>query len=255
LKEIVIQGPSVTGATPKSLQLASGDSATVGSCSCRRCDLDLSVMIDAMAPIKGRITADQGFWLFSNLSSCTSATIENMDDWYQYIVVDPLRQDVAVPFEVAQIGLTMSPVGPKISVFSGEPRYAEPAGLAPACREDTPKRPLIDRESTYFAVLHELCVNRLRGGMDAALPTSAEIADRLRRLYPRISPGSVDAHIRYVSDKLMLPRGAGREALAAVVIRSGLLRHAASTSFACSTARPGGPRRTQGPSTVRPRRR
>ena len=66
-------------------------------------------------------------------------------------------------------------------------------------------------------------LDRLGGAMDAGLPTSAEIAANLRGRHRSISPRAVDAHIKYVSDKLHLPKGTSRDVLVTLVIRSNLL--------------------------------
>jgi hypothetical protein len=226
MKGIVVQAPVNAGARPVQITLAPGQLATIGVCRCGQCDLDLPLYAETGPWLSGRITAGDNFWLFTNLSDRYPVTVENMDDWYQYIIVDPGRVDVPVPFELAQIDLTASPTGPKVSVFGYEPRYTR-GKLAVVCQRAASRRPLLDRNATYFAVLRELCVHRLGGGMDVVLPTSAEIADRLSTPERRITPRAIDAHIKYVSDKLGLPKGAGREALATVVIRSGLLHERA----------------------------
>ncbi|WP_432981395.1 hypothetical protein [Dactylosporangium sp. CA-233914] len=126
-------------------------------------------------------------------------------------------------FELAQIELSAAPGGPKVAVFGYEPRYTA-RWRPPRCQGTVGRRPLLDRRSTYYSVLSELCRDRLDGAMDACLPTSAEIAEKLRPRYRTISPRAVDAHIKYVSEKLHLPKGAGRDALVAVLIRSNLLK-------------------------------
>lgn len=222
---ITIQAPASVGETPAQLSLTTGQSATIGVCHCRGCDLDLRIEADGLPALAGRITATTGFWLLSNLSDVAPMTVQNMDDCYQYIVVEPGRRDVPVPFELAQIELTASLSGPKVAVFGYEPRYTAARRRPVACQATTSGRPLLDQESTYFYVLKELCKRRLDGAMDASLPTSVEIAENLRNRHRSISPRAVDAHIKYVSDKLGLRKGAGRDALVAVVIRSNLLQH------------------------------
>ncbi len=220
---ITIQAPALAGRTPAQLTLAAGQSATFGVCHCGACDLDLRVEAAGHPAIAGRITATTGFWLVSNLSDAVPVTVENMEDWYQYLIVEPGRRDVPVPFELAQIDLTAAPSGPKIAVFGYEPRYAAGRRSPAACVAAGGTPPLLDSRSTYFSVLRELCRHRLSGGIETSLPTSVEIAENLRRRHRSISPRAVDAHIKYVSEKLGLPKGAGREALVSVVIRSHLL--------------------------------
>jgi len=146
----------------------------------------------------------------------------NMDDWYQYIVVEPRRMSMPVPFEVAQIELTAMPDGPKVAVFGHEPQYVT-RSRPPATCVATARRPLLDRGATYYSVLRELSKDRLNGIMETSLPTSSKIAERLSRTHRSISTRAVDAHIKYVSDKLRLPKGANRDALVAFAIRSNLV--------------------------------
>ncbi|MFD0885268.1 hypothetical protein ACFQ08_12000 [Streptosporangium algeriense] len=221
-KKITIQGPAEVGETATQISLTAGQSATIGVCRCGRCRVDLRIDTDELPPAIGRVTVRTEFWSLSNLSGEAPMTVTNMDDWYQYLVVEPGRRDVPVPFELAQIELAPSPNAPKVAVFGYEPQYTSQDRLV-MC-QSPPPRPLLDRRSTYFSVLSELCRDRLNGTMDASLPTSVEIADKLRTRYRSISPRAVDAHIKYVSEKLRLPKGAGRDALVAVVIRANLLQ-------------------------------
>src|SRR5690349_12272203 len=121
---VIVQGPSTIGQTPDRVTVDVGDSATAGICNCGTCEFDLRIADEAMPPVAGRISAHTGFWTFSNLSADTQVTVTNMDDWYQYIVVEPRRMHLPVPFEVAQIELTVLPNGPKLAVFGQKPRYA-----------------------------------------------------------------------------------------------------------------------------------
>lgn len=221
-KEILIQAPAPAGEPATQVSLTPGKSATIGVCHCGQCELDVRLDVAELPPVTGRIVAGIDFWSLSNLSGEAPMTVTNMDDWYQYLVVEPGRRNVPVPFELAQIELTASPKAPKVAVFGYEPQYTSQDRLV-SCRSAS-RQPLLDRRSTYFSVLFELCRDRLSGGMDASLPTSIEIAERLRARYQSISPRAVDAHIKYVSEKLRLPKGAGRDVLAAVVLRANLLK-------------------------------
>lgn len=85
----IVQGPSTIGRTPDRVTVGVGDSATAGICNCGTCEFDLRIANEAMPPVAGRISAHTGFWTFSNLSAETQVTVTNMDDWYQYIAVEP----------------------------------------------------------------------------------------------------------------------------------------------------------------------
>jgi hypothetical protein len=67
-------------------------------------------------------------------------------------------------------------------------------------------------------VLRALCEPRLRGPATAPLPTSEEIASELG-----LTARAVDAHIEYVTGKLGLVRGGGRDMLVATAIRRRLI--------------------------------
>lgn len=232
--KITVQVPASSDESMIQVSLAAGESVTIGVCRCGKCEVDLPIDIEGLPPVAGRIEAGVDTWSLSNLSSEASMTVTNMDDWYQYLVIEPGRCAVPIPFELAQIELTAFPTAPKVAVFGPEPRYASPERLV-ACRSAR-RRPLLDRRSTYFSVLWELCRDRLDGAMNANLPTSLEIAEKLRARHRDISPQAVDAHIRYVSEKLRLPKGADRDALVAVVLRANLLREPARP-VSCSAAR------------------
>lgn len=146
-----------------------------------------------------------------------------MDDWYQYVVAEPRRMSMPVPFEVAQIELTALPDGPKLAVFGHEPQYCASQVRPSATCAATARRPLLDHGATYYRVLKELSKDRLNGIMESRLPTSAEIAERLSLTCSELTPRAVDAHIKYVSDKLRLPKGTNRNTLVAFAIRSSLV--------------------------------
>ncbi|MEU4553838.1 hypothetical protein [Micromonospora violae] len=185
--------------------------------------MDLRIKIEGVTSFDARISATPEFWTLSNLSADASITVMNMDDWYQYVLVEPRRMSMPVPFEVAQIELTALPDGPKLAVFGHEPQYYAAQVRPPTTCATTSRRPLLDREATYYTVLKELSKDRLNGIMETSLPTSAEIAERLSPTHRTITSRAVDAHIKYVSDKLRLPKGANRDALVAFAIRSSLV--------------------------------
>jgi hypothetical protein len=222
-KRITVQGPAAAGEQPEQWHLADGEVATFGVCRCGRCELDLRIRGAGLPAVSGQIEADEDFWRISNLSEDAPVIVVDMEDWYQYVVVDPGRRNVPVPFELSRIELAATPGGPEIAVFGYEPRYAEEARPG-VCRTAASQRPLLDREATYYSVLQELCRSRRGGALDANLPTSGEIAEKLRPRHRTISARAVDAHIKYVSEKLRLPKGANRDTLVAVVLRSHLLQ-------------------------------
>ncbi|MBO0926254.1 hypothetical protein J1G44_17405 [Cellulomonas sp. zg-ZUI199] len=219
--QITIQAPCVAGQPARQLTVRSGQSASVGVCRCSRCDLHLRIEDDGTPAFTAEITAGRGYWSVSNLSDQQPIRIVNMDDLYQYFVVEPGRRRVPVPFELSQIGPTNAPSGSMVTIFGPEPRRV--LAHQPVCRE-APARVLLDPGSTYHRVLRELCRPRLAGSLSAPLPTSSQIATALSSGRRQLTARAVDAHIRYVSAKLDLPRGAGRDALVAIAIRLGAVQ-------------------------------
>ncbi|ACZ29140.1 hypothetical protein Xcel_0099 [Xylanimonas cellulosilytica DSM 15894] len=216
---ITVQGPAPVGRPPAQLNLAPGESATVGVCRCGSCDLSLRVDDVGAEAFAAQITAAHGYWLVANLSAHHPMTVENVDDRNQYLIVDPGRQGMPVPFELSQVGPAAAPSAPKVVVFGAEPRSAPSRARAcPAART----RPFLDSGALYFRVLRELCRPRLQGRWGAPLPTSSTIATTLSTGSQPLSTRAVDAHIRYVSQKVGLSPGSGREALVALAIRSGV---------------------------------
>lgn len=217
---ITIQGPVPAGGPAAQVSLAPGESATVGVCLCGECELSLRVDDVGAVAFAAQVTAATGFWLVTNLSPNQSMTIENVDDRNQYLIVEPGRSQVPVPFELSQVGPSTAPAAPKIVVFGAEPR-SEPVTDAMVCPAALP-RAFLDPSATYFRVLRELCLPRMRGPVGAPLPTSSEIATRLSKGTRKLSARAVDAHIKYVSRKFELSPGVGRDALIALALRSGV---------------------------------
>lgn len=218
---ITIQAPCEAWQPARQLTVRSGQSASVGVCRCSTCDLSLRIDDDATPTFTAEITAACGYWLVSNLSDTQAIRVINMDDLYQYFLVEAGRRRVPVPFELSQIGSTNSPSRSMVTVFGPEPRRV--THHQPVCRE-APTRLLLDPRSTYHRVLRELSRPRLAGSLSAPLPTSSQIASAMSTGRRQVTARAVDAHIRYVSEKLDLPRGAGRDALVAVAIRLGAVQ-------------------------------
>jgi hypothetical protein len=200
--------------------LRSGESAVFGTCACERCCVDLLVGAGS-AWLAGEVTATEGHWCLSNLTSRRSLLVENLENPFEYLTVAPRRRCAPVAFELARVCASDDPAGPTVTVFGPEPT---PVGRLPRpCPSAATFRPPLDRGSTYFAVLQALCESRLNASPAAPLPTSDEIATHLRERRPRLTARAVDAHIEYVSEKLGLCRGTRRDVLVATAIRRGLV--------------------------------
>jgi hypothetical protein len=211
--------------------LCPGQSVLFAGCGCRRCQFDLVVPATPGATGIGRVTAHPDHWRLDNPGP-VPLVVEDLEQPPNLITVPAGRAGVVVPFELARVGAG-SAQAPLVTVFG-----PEPAGAA------TPVRPCpytaggdgpdqLDPEAIYFAVLVALCEPRLRQSLDAALPTSAEIAQRLTQRGITVSARAVDWHIEYLTGKLGLRpasqlgrprRGWRKEAVAAAALRRLLVR-------------------------------
>ncbi|HEX2355447.1 MAG TPA: hypothetical protein VHI50_03160 [Micromonosporaceae bacterium] len=206
---------------PRKIELHCGESATFGSCDCAECGIDLPLPTPHAEWFAGEVTAAEEHWVLTNLSDSVFLIVENLENRYEYVTIDPTRCDAPVPFELARVSAGDTAGAPDVTVFGPEPRRT--GARARHCDATGKARPLLNRRATYFAVLQVLCGPRLAGVIDAPLPTSAEIAELLAGRGTRLTARAVDAHIEYVTGKLGLRRGAGRDIVVASAIRRGLL--------------------------------
>jgi hypothetical protein len=214
---VTVRVPALAGRRSHQIELHNGDSATFGPCLCGRCGLDLA--LDEDAPwFVGEITATTGHWLLTNLCPSQALLVENLENSYEYLTVDPGRHLAPVAFELSRVGPADGLRGPELTVFGPEPQQAH-ARPAPCSAVRKPRATLNPR-ATYYAVLRALCEPRLRGAASAPLPTSDEIAHSLGS---RMNARAVDGHIEYVTGKLGLERGCGRDVLVATAIRRRLV--------------------------------
>lgn len=212
--------------------LCPGQSVRFTGCACGGCQADLVVPAPPGTGGTGRVTAHPDHWRLDNPGP-VPLVVENLEQPPGLVTVPAGRAGVVIPFELARVSASSGRT-PLVTVFGPEP--AGVAAPAPACPYAAggvgPDRQL-DPAATYFAVLVALCEPRLRESVDAVLPTSAEIAQRLAQRGITVSPRAVDWHIEYLTEKLDLRasgqigrprRGWRKEAVAAAALRRLLVR-------------------------------
>jgi hypothetical protein len=214
---VTVRVPASAGGRSHQIELHDGDSATFGPCRCGSCGLDLTLDDDAPGFV-GEITATSGHWLLTNLCPSQALLVENLENPYEYLTVAPERSYAPVAFELSRVGLADRLGRPELTVFGPEPRHA--TARPPPCAAVRMPRATLNPRAVYYTVLHVLCEPRLRGGASAPLPTSEEIAQVMGST---MSARAVDAHIEYVTGKLGLKRGCGRDVLVATAIRRRLV--------------------------------
>lgn len=231
LKPVVsvqIPAPARMDEKPLVRHLLPGQSVTLGTCVCSKRDLDIPLPLGLWGPVAGRVKAYNDHWRIDNLSDGRKLVIEDLENSQHLVTVPAARAEVVMPFELTRVRVLDSTIA---IVYGPEPATATvTCGGCPATAGDATAR-LLDRSTVYYSVLLALCEPRLRGMVDAPLPTSAEIARRLQQLNISISPVAVDSHVAYLVDKLDLrvERNTGgkrswrKEKLVDVAIRHGLI--------------------------------
>ncbi|UNO44350.1 hypothetical protein KGS77_31635 [Streptomyces sp. MST-110588] len=205
------------------------------------------------------VTARDGHWCLTNLHAEDTYFVENMESGGEFVKVAPRRRDIPIPFELARLILPVPRGAGMVKVFGPEPHYLAPSALSGSAAN----WPRLDEDCMYFRVLVALCEPQLRGCPPGAVPTVAEVIERLGDGRPayRISRAAVNHHIDYLAmHKLRVGEWAGaadgkrsywkREAVVAMALRSGLVgeQHLRMLPSRRVTARQGpGPSRLPAP--------
>ena len=203
-----------------------------GSCRCDGCRYDL-VLPGTPAAVVGCISAGTDHWRLVNYGR-EDLVVTDLERPHDMITIRAGRLAV-IPFELSRVSTAEHPL---LTVFGPEPTSPPPPPTGCPALAEHRSQHLLDPTTTYFAVLVALCEPRLRPASSARsttpppLPTSAEIAHRLRQRGLSLSARAVDSHIDYLLDKLRLrpPTGAGaarrnwrKETLATAAIQRGLV--------------------------------
>lgn len=151
--------------------------------------------------LAGEIHASDASWLLANWSNQATYVIENAEGCGEHLRVSPGRVAVPVPFEISTVSIPAGIDTVTFRVYApAQPVFAAPSPTGMLGTATEPTFPL-DRQAKYFLVLVALCEPRLRGRPLAALPTTAQVAGRLRPLpgCADLTPRAVDFHIDYLA--------------------------------------------------------
>ncbi|MGW0732768.1 FHA domain-containing protein [Streptomyces sp. NPDC002851] len=174
-------------------------SSSLGSGSGRHLTIDHA----GVSRRAGVITATGAFWTLSNHSSHQTYVVENPEGAGEHIKVSPGRLDAPVPFEFSRVVLPAADELVSFDVWA--PRHDYLDANSPASQgEPTALAFPLDRTKRYFLVLAALCEPRLRTSPHAPLPTTEQIVERLRPVWPAASRASVQWNIDYLALKLRL---------------------------------------------------
>ncbi|HEX3874590.1 MAG TPA: hypothetical protein VHW26_10630 [Solirubrobacteraceae bacterium] len=237
METILVQVPAPDGVDPPQVvNVGPGETLRFGR-GAPDCDVEVTLADTGVARLAGEITVVEDYWLISNLTSDKTYVVDNPEGAGEYLTISPRRLAAPVPFEFARVSLPVTDGPVSFLVFSPQHSYAaDTEGAGAVGGERTAAAFPLDETAKYFLVLVALCEPRLRDGSTVALPSAAEIVDRLR---PHAACGgltrtAVNYHIDYLAiTKLRVKQpqpGSGsrleakREALVAIALRFGLVR-------------------------------
>jgi hypothetical protein len=212
------------------VELTPGDSVTFGRCR----DADIRVPGCGVPRWAGAIRACDDFWLISNYSSHATYVLSNPHGAGEFVKLPPLRLDMPVPFEFADVMLPTCGAA-VFRVVAPRHAYADPDLVPSVDGDQTVAAFPLDHTARYFLILVALCESRLLDASSVVIPTVPEIIERLCQAgYPRLSRASVNFHIEYLArHKLRVKPVDGadgkadwqRAALVSLSLRFNLVKH------------------------------
>jgi len=233
---VLVQVPAPPGqGPPLVVHLRPGDVATFGRGAPDR-PVDVPLRHDGVSRLAGEIRAAEDHWLLSNLSRHATLVVDNPEGAGEYLRIAPRRLAAPIPFEFARVSLPVAEGEAVFLVFAPQHTYADEEMLERPGGELTTAAFPLDETAKYFLVLLALCEPRLRDSTSVAVPTVAEVIERLAPLqgFGALTPSAVNYHIDYLATtKLRIKQRAGiddsqrlewkRDALVATALRFGLV--------------------------------
>lgn len=150
---------------------------------------------DANLPARlGRVLVGEACWWVENDSAATRIVVEN-DGGHDFVKVAPGSR-LPVPFTSSRV-LLLAERG--MHSFAALTDGYAGAGLGAAPDVEDNSR-LLNEGAKYFRVLVALCEPALTTGSTAVIPSSTEIAHRLRRVWPcqNLTATAVQFHLNYL---------------------------------------------------------
>jgi hypothetical protein len=224
------------GPTAAPIELCPGQEATFGRGSDSE-PVDITLPDAAVSRLAGRIRAVEDHWVISNLSPTTTYVVENPEGAGEFVRVPPMRLDMPVPFEFARVVVPARCGQSRFHVIAPAHLYGEPARPGQRTGDVTTQAFPLDVTAKYFLVLVAMCEPALRDISAVAIPTAAEIVQRLAPLGScrQLTVAAVYFHINYLAThklRLRPPPGEGqaaradwqRAALVSLALRFNLVR-------------------------------
>ncbi len=202
MSSVTIQLPRTGQQTkPELLQLHPGDTVTFGRGG-PGAPVDVRLTHPGVSREAGEILAVEDHWAISNWSTGSTYVVDNPEGAGEHVKVTPRRLRMPVPFEFARVEIPVDGGTAGFLVYASQHGYAGPADHGPYRLGDpTTAAFAIDETAKYFLILVTLCEPRLRDSTTVAIPTVAEVVDRLTG-HPSCSDltrAAVNFHIDYLA--------------------------------------------------------
>jgi hypothetical protein len=236
METVLVQVPAPDGGPPTQVvNVGPGETLRFGR-GAPEYEVDIALPHDGVSRLAGEISTVEDYWLISNLSHDKTYVVDNPEGGGEYLMVSPRRIAAPVPFEFARVSLPVTDGPVSFLVFAPQHSYADPDSPDALAGDRTTAAFPLDETAKYFLILVALCEPRLLDSSTVALPTAAEIVERLKthERCRELTRTAVNYHIDYLAiTKLRVkePRpGADerlewkREALVSVALRFGLVR-------------------------------
>ncbi|MGH3243311.1 MAG: hypothetical protein ACRDNL_23230 [Spirillospora sp.] len=205
---VVVYLPSDSWRDGVHRELGPGESLNFGR-GAPNLKVDLRLDNPTVPRLAGEILAVEDHWRLSNLSDSRAYVVENPEGGGEYLRVPPRRASYPIPFEFSRIVLSTQGETSSFQVYAPRHLYLESAGeeLLDLGGSSTMSAFSLDADATYFLVLVALCEPRLRGESFTAIPTSRQVAERLRTRPGRpLTQRAVNFHIDYLAEQKLRVR-------------------------------------------------
>jgi len=178
MTNLLVHVPAIGRAAPQQLDLRPGQVARFGRGAPGH-PVDVLLEDPAVPRLAGEIHAFEDYWRLSNFSTSRTLLVENPEGAGEYLRVRPRRLGAPVPFEFSRVVLPTKCAPVSFQVFAPDHSYFGPEQRPELLGTATLAPFSMDEGAIYFAVLLALCEPRLRDVSTVAIPTTAQVVERL----------------------------------------------------------------------------
>jgi hypothetical protein len=202
MDNVTIQLPPRSQETrPQLLHLRPGDAVTFGR-GAPDAQVDVPMPHPGVSRLAGEVAATEDHWAISNFSRSSTYVVDNPEGAGEHVKVAPRRLRMPVPFEFARVEIPVHDGAASFLVYASQHGYVDltEPGTRPG-GDPTTAAFAIDETAKYFLILVTLCEPRLRNSATVAIPTVAEVVERLDSQPARraLTRSAVNFHIDYLA--------------------------------------------------------